>query len=117
MVVRHVVAVSNLDDEGFVADPTQARHCVIRDGRLWQVSGPVDPLTHLNRDFPDHLLGECVIAESLRPGATVLTDTDRPFRFAHPRPAAYTRHGRVDIDARRLEWLGIHRERREEVRG
>ena len=116
MVVRHVVELSNVDEQGFVADPTLARHCVIRAGTLWEVSGPVDPLTHLNSDFPEHTLGDCVVTETLQPGARVLTDAARPFLLARLRSGAYARLGRVDIDARRLEWLRIHRLRREEAR-
>ena len=113
MVVRHVIDRANLDEDGFVVDPTLARHCVVRQGRLAEVSGPIDPLTHLNHDFPDHTLGECAVAETLQPGARVLTDTQGPFLLTRPRPDAYARLGRVDIDARRIEWLRVHRLRRE----
>jgi hypothetical protein len=113
VIVRHVVELSNLDEHGFVADPKLACHCVVRDGKLWDVSGPVDPLTHLNRDFPDHTLGDCVVAESLQPGAKILTDSERPFLFVTTRPGSFARLGHVDIDARRMEWLRIHHQRRD----
>jgi hypothetical protein len=115
MVIRHVVELSNVDEHGFVVDPTLARHCVIREGTLWALSGRVDPLTHLNSDFPEHTLGDCVVTETLQTGARVLTDATRRFLLARPTSSAYARLGRVDIDARRLAWLRIHRHRREEA--
>lgn len=113
MIVRHVVEASNVDADGYVADPTLACHGVIEHGRLSELSGPIDPVTHLNRDFPDHTLGDCVVVESLRPGARVLPDSERPFRLVPTRRKASTHLGHVDVDARRLAWLEVHRQHRE----
>jgi hypothetical protein len=105
MGIRHVVEAANVDEEGFVIDATAARHCMIRAGTVFDLAGSVDPLTHLNRDFPDHALGECVVAERLQPGARVHTDEDGRFTCARTRPEAMAWLGRVDLDARRAAWL------------
>lgn len=112
MPIRHVVEEANLDEAGFIIDPTLARHCVISAGRLLDLSGPVDPLTHLNLDFPDHTLGPCVVAERLEPGARVRIDPAQGFVMALPRPTAFKALGRVDLDARRIAWLQVHQQRR-----
>jgi hypothetical protein len=112
VIVRHVVEASNVDAQRFVIDPAKARHCTIRAGALLELSGPVDPLTHLNRDFGDHALGDCVVAERLEPGAPVLREPTGRFLVAATRPEATGQRGRVDVDARRIAWLEVHRRRR-----
>jgi hypothetical protein len=112
-MIRHVVAAENVDAQQFVIDPAQARHCTIRAGALLDLSGPVDPLTHLNRDFGDHALGDCVVAERLEPGAPVLLEPTGQFLVVSTRPEAMKRLRAVDIDARRAAWLEVHRRRRE----
>lgn len=117
MIVRHVVAAANVDAEGFVRDPLQARHGVVYAGTLADLSGEVDALTHLNLDFPAHSLGPCVVAQDLSPGAPVLRNADGMMVFASIRPASMTHLGSVDLDARRLAWLSVLRSRRETAIG
>jgi hypothetical protein len=105
MGIRHVVEATNVDEEGFVVDATAARHCTIRAGAVFDLAGDVDPLTHLNWDFPDHALGECVVAEHLQLGARVHTDADGRFMRARTRPEAMARLGLVNLDARHAAWL------------
>ncbi len=113
MGVRHVVEAANVDAEGFVIDPFQARHCAISRGALGELSGPVDPLTHLNLDFPHHRLGDCAVASRLERGAAVHLDPEGRLVIARTRRRAMQRLGAVDVDARRIAWLEIHRERRQ----
>lgn len=113
MIVRHAVAAANVDAKGFVIDPEQACHCVIYGGALADLSGAVDPTTHLNLDFSEHTLGDCVIAEQLSQGARVQFDVEGRLAFARTRPEASVHRGRVDLDARRIAWLEIHRQRRD----
>lgn len=115
MTVRHVVEIGNVDEEGFIIDPAKARHCAIQAGALLQLSGPVDPLTHLNRDFAAHTLGDCVVAERLEPGALVLRELTGRFLVASTRPEALRRLRPVDVDARRIAWLEVHRRRRQQA--
>ena len=86
MPVRHVTPLDNIDAGRFLIDPSRACHGAIRGGCVEDLSGPVDPLTHLNRDFPDHQLGECVVVERLERGAKVVAGPEGGFLWARPRP-------------------------------
>ncbi|MCG8353775.1 MAG: hypothetical protein MI924_38915 [Chloroflexales bacterium] len=103
MRIQHLVAAANIDAEGFVIDPFLVRHGLIVAGRIAELAGPIEPLTHLNLDFPDHRLGDCLIAEQLAVGATLLWDGDH-FRVSRARPLAYQRLGAVNIAQRRVAW-------------
>lgn len=114
MGIRHVVEAANVDADGFVIDPSAARHCVLLRGAVADLSGSVDPLTHLNSDFRHHALNGCVIAERLELGARVITDDNGHLTLAFARPSGMARRGPVSIDARRIAWLDALRRRREE---
>ncbi len=110
MRIRHLIAAEHVDERGFVTAPEAARHGVIVGGRVAALAAPVEPETHLNLDFPDHRLDECLVVERMALGAAVLRVGER-FRSALVRPAAYRRLGPVDIDARRTAWQGrLHSE-------
>ena len=111
--IRHIVDSENVDGEGYILDPKLAVHAILEHGRLKEMGGPVDPKTHLNRDFPDHELGSCAIVDRLEPGSRVLVDDEGQLVFAAARLSAIERLGRIDIDARRLEWLQVHQDRRQ----
>jgi hypothetical protein len=103
MRIRHIVAIGNVDAQGYVIDPLLVRHGIVLGGQIGDLAGPIDPQTHLNRDFLEHRLEECLVAEQLGRGAVLLRDGDR-FRIALVRTAAYTSLGPVDVDRRRAEW-------------
>lgn len=103
MRIRHLVSADNLDAEGFVVDPLLVRHGLVVGGAIADLAGAIEPLTHLNLDFADHRLDECLVAERLAIAMPLLWDGDR-FRVAGVRPAAYARLGPVDVDARRAAW-------------
>jgi hypothetical protein len=105
MRIRHVIAADDIDPAtGLVVAPERARHAVVVGGRLHDLSGPVDPTTHLNLDEPGHLLRACVVAERLAVGAPVVRDGDHP-RLAPVDGRRYQYLGPVDHGARRLAWL------------
>ena len=106
MRIRHLVAAANVDAEGFVIDPTQARHGIVVAGAIADLAGWIEPETHLNLDFTLHRLDECLVAERLERGAALLWD-DQRFRCAAVRPAAYARLGAVNIDRRRAAWQRV----------
>ena len=103
MRIRHLVAADNVDPQGYVIDPLLVRHGIVLAGQIGDLAGPIDPQTHLNRDFLEHRLDECLVAERLERGAALLRDGDR-FRVALVRPGAYTSLGPVDVDGRRADW-------------
>lgn len=110
MRIRHVVAQENVDTQGVIRDPRRARHCVVVAARIGDLSGEVDPVTHLNLDFPAHQLGLCIVAERVERGALVIRNS-KGFVFARPSPDAMQALGRPDVDQRRMEWLAVHRAR------
>jgi hypothetical protein len=103
MRIRHLVAADNVDAQGYVIDPLLVRHGIVLAGRIGDLAGPIDPQTHLNRDFPEHRLEECLVAERLERGAALLRDGDR-FRMALVRAGASASLGPVDVDRRRADW-------------
>ena len=112
MTVRHITSADNVDADGRLIDATVARHGTIRGSHVDSLAGLVDPTTHLNADFADHELGECVIAAELEVGAELTLDEHGQFAHARPRPDARRSLGPVDQGARRNEWLDVLRERR-----
>jgi hypothetical protein len=103
MRIRHIVEIENVDSQGYVIDPLLVRHGIVLAGEIGDLAGPIDPQTHLNRDFVEHRLEECLVAEQLERGATLLRDGDR-FRIALVRTSAYMSLGSVDVDRRRADW-------------
>jgi len=103
MRIRHLVAADNVDAQGYVIDPLLVRHGIVLGAQIADLAGPIDPQTHLNRDFLEHRLEECLVAERLDRGAALLRDGDR-FRIAMVRTAAYISLGPVDVDRRRADW-------------
>lgn len=112
MTVRHITSADNVDEDGYLIDPTLAHHGTVQGSHIDSLAGPIDPTTHLNTDFPDHELGECVVAAELRAGAEVTLDEHDQFARARLRPGARRPLGAVDQGARRTEWLTVLRERR-----
>ncbi|SDB95254.1 hypothetical protein GA0111570_11179 [Raineyella antarctica] len=105
MNVRHITHRRNVDEAGLLIDAEQVCHGTVQGGVIAALAGPVDPLTHLNRDFHEHELGECVVAEELVVGSAVLLDGEGHFLRASQRPGAKKSLGRVDLGARRSDWL------------
>jgi hypothetical protein len=103
MRIRHLIAAADVDGHGLIRAPANARHGVIVAGRISALAGPIDPLTHLNLDFAEHRLDECLVVETLAVGASVLRDDTGFVAAAAPR-SAYQRLGPVDLDRRRVAW-------------
>jgi hypothetical protein len=112
MRIRHLVAIDNVDSQGFVLDPLLVRHGIVLGGQIADLAGLIDSRTHLNLDFPDHWLDECLVAERLERGARLLREGDR-FRAALVRASAYASLGPVDVDQRRAAWQRVAGRERE----
>ncbi len=104
MVVRHVVEATNVGDDGYVIDAFRIKHGVVRAGKVWDLAGFIDSRTHLNLDFADHRVKECIIVSQFCKYAFVKM-RDNGFVFAHVKKESYQHYGFVDIDARRMEWI------------
>ncbi|MEI8305521.1 MAG: hypothetical protein WCF99_00520 [Chloroflexales bacterium] len=101
-----MTSADNVDAEGWLVDPLRVVHGIVVGGQIADMSGVIDPLTHLNLDFPGHRLGTCLVAERLERGAALRWEGDR-FALAEARARDYTRRGAVDESARRAAMLRL----------
>ena len=103
MKVRHVTAADNVAPDGSLIDPTAVRHGLIVAGRVAALAGLIDASTHLNADFTEHGLEQCVVVERLEVGARAYFEEDG-LRFAWAADEAYQPLGRVNVNERLLAW-------------
>ena len=99
MLVRHCVEESNVDENLIVIDPSKIRHGIVLAGRLQSMSGLIDPASHLNLDYPDHKITNCVIVEKFENGAKVRLG-DRGLIFAIVDRSSFGHYGFVDYTQR-----------------
>lgn len=116
MGVRHVVERRNVGPSGLVIDPLRARHCVVEAQRIAILGGEIDPRTHLNLEFDEHGLTECLIADRFAVGSPIEMGAEG-WAIARVDPRAYAHLGPVDVDERRSEWLRALERRRKESDG
>lgn len=90
---------SNVDENMMVIDPTKIKHVTIKAGTIESVSGFIDPMTHLNLDYPDHKVTDCTVAEKLEVGAKIKFG-DRGLAFAKVSRSSYDHFGKVDYTQR-----------------
>jgi hypothetical protein len=96
MKIRHCVEKSNVETTSlFIVDPSQIRHAVIKSGKISSLSGLIDPKSHLNLDYPPHLVKNCIIAEKFEVGSAVEI-SDGSLIFAQIRPGSYQHLGKYD---------------------
>jgi hypothetical protein len=86
-----------------VIDPKKVKHGEVTALKISNLSGLIDPQTHLNLDFPKHLMREVYIAENLDIGSKVILEDER-FMTALVNPLVYKHFGFVD-EAERAEQL------------
>ena len=96
MKIRHCVEKSNVETTSLIImDPSQIRHAVIKSGKISSLSGLIDPKSHLNLDYPPHLVKNCIIAEKFELGSAVEI-SDGSFIFAQVDPDNYQHLGKYD---------------------
>ena len=88
---------------GEVIDPQKIKHGEITALKISNLSGWIDPQTHLNLDFPKHLIREVYIAENLELNSKIITKDER-LMVALVNPKVYEHLGFVD-EAERTEQL------------
>ncbi len=101
-MIRHFTLISNVKN-GEVIDPKKVKHGEVTALKISNLSGWIDQQTHLNLDFPKHLMREVYIAENLDIGSKVILEDER-FMTALVNPLAYKHFGFVD-EAERAEQL------------
>src|SRR5215218_7734258 len=96
MKIRHCVEKSNVETTSLIVmDPSQIRHAVIKSGKISSLSGLIDPKSHLNLDYPPHLVKNCIIAEKFELGSAVEI-SEGSLIFAQIHPDSYQHLGKYD---------------------
>lgn len=95
MQIRHCTEKCNVDESLMIIDPLQIRHVIVKFGKLSLISGLIDPKSHLNLDYPYHLVKQCIIAERFEVGSKVEISDSR-FMFADLNPDNYQHYGKYD---------------------
>jgi len=101
-LIRHFTLISNVKN-GEVIDPQKVKHGEISALKISNLSGWIDPQTHLNLDFPKHLIREVYIAENLELNSKIMTKDER-LMVAFVSPQVHRHLGFVD-EAERTEQL------------
>ncbi len=86
---------------GELIDPQKVKHGEITALKISNLSGFIDPQTHLNLDFPKHLMREVYLVENLDVGGKVILENER-FMTVLVNPLSYKHFGLVD-EAERAE--------------
>jgi hypothetical protein len=93
--IRHCTEKSNIDDSMLIIDPLQIRHVIVKFGKLISISGLIDPKSHLNLDYPYHLVRQCVVAQKFEVGSKVEI-FNGGLVFAELNPSNYKHYGKYD---------------------
>jgi hypothetical protein len=101
-MIRHFTSIHNVKN-GRVIDPFKIKHAAVTALKISDLSGWVDPQTHLNIDFPKHLMRAVNVAEELTIGSKVILENER-FMLAFVESRMYRRFGAVN-EVERMEQL------------
>ena len=96
-MLLHLTSIDNIVD-GRVQDPTLVKHGIINGKRISDLFWWIDPITHLNLDFPTHLMTVVFVALRLEKGTKMLMDGSR-FISAPVDSGAYQHFGKVNLAA------------------
>lgn len=78
-----------------IIDPLQIRHVIVKFGKLSSISGLIEPKSHLNLDYPYHLVRQCVVAQKFEVGSKIEI-YDGGLVFAELNPSNYKHYGKYD---------------------
>ena len=95
MQIRHCVEKDNVNEQMIIKDPTKIRHVVIFGGKIKSMSGFIDPVSHLNIDYPLHKVTKCVIAKKFELGSDILFGNNG-FMFALVMSSHFDNYGYLD---------------------
>lgn len=103
-MIRHCVEEPNVDENMNVIDPIKIRHVTVAGGKITSMSGLIDPMSHLNLDFPDHRVTTCIIATAFKIGASVKMDEDGLI-FATVQRNSFQHYGKLDYTQRLADMI------------
>ncbi|MGE5822403.1 MAG: hypothetical protein ACM31M_07460 [Nitrososphaerota archaeon] len=95
MQIRHCVEENNVDDNLIIKNPKEIRHVTVQGGKIKQMSGFIDPISHLNLDYSLHRITKCIIAKKFETGSELLF-TDSGFVFAMVTKSHFEHYGNLD---------------------
>lgn len=105
MKIRHCVEKSNVETKSLtIVDPLLIRHAVINSGKVSSLSGLIDPKSHLNLDYPEHLVKNCIISDKFELGSKIEL-SNGGFIFAQVRPDSYQHYGKYDYTQNLLNMI------------
>ena len=105
MKIRHCVEKSNVETDSLtIINPLLIRHAVINSGKVSSLSGLIDPKSHLNLDYPVHLVKNCIISEKFERGSKIEL-SNGGFIFAQVRPDSYQHYGKYDYTQNLLNMI------------
>ena len=97
MKIRHCVEKSNVGESLLVIDSSKIIHVVVKSGKISSLSGLIDPISHLNLDYPFHLVKNCIISEKFILGSKIEI-SNGGFIFAQVNPNSYQHYGKYDYN-------------------
>ena len=112
MQIRHCTERSNVDESLLIVDPTKIKHVIVKSAKLSSISGPIDPKSHLNLDYPYHQVKQCIIAEKFEIGSKVEM-YEGGFVFAEMDPSKYQHYGKYDYTQNLQNMIGAVKKIRE----
>ena len=95
MQIRHCVEENNVDDNLIIKNPKEIRHVIVQGGKIKEMSGFIDPTSHLNLDYSLHRITKCIIAKKFEIGSELLF-TNSGFVFAMVTKSHFKHYGYVD---------------------
>jgi len=95
MQIRHCVEENNIDDNLIVKDPKKIRHVIVQGKKIKQMSGFIDPISHLNLDYSLHRITKCIIAKKFEIGSELLFNSSG-FVFAMVTKSHFDHYGSMD---------------------
>ncbi|MGZ8890735.1 MAG: hypothetical protein ACXW0J_04965 [Nitrososphaeraceae archaeon] len=95
MQIRHCVEESNVDENLIIKNAQEIRHIIAEEGRIKQMSGFIDPTSHLNLDYILHRVTKCIIAKKFEIGSELLFNSSG-FIFAMVTKSHFEHYGYID---------------------
>jgi hypothetical protein len=95
MQIRHCVAENNVGENLIIKNPKEIRHIIAEEGKIKQMSGFIDPKSHLNLDYTLHRVTTCIIAKKFEIGSELLF-TSSGFIFAIVTKSHFEHYGYID---------------------
>ena len=95
-MIRHITSLDNVKN-GKVVDALKIKHATVVALKINELSGWVDPATHLNLDFFSHIIKNVVVAEKLEKMANIVLNPNGTFFAAYVDRSSYSHYGLVDV--------------------